>query len=139
MDVAEQSETIIDAVIATWADARGRIVRFSEWRRRLALELSELPDTMERLRHGAANFELVGERLAKSSASLEEIADLYQSTIAASGQRSARALDALRTQVDALAGAGSPERISATMNDVQHAFDAIADLNPFWPRSTEKR
>jgi uncharacterized protein YukE len=140
VDVADEPESVVDAVVARWADARGRIVRFGEWRRRLAQELSELPDTMQQLRHGAANFELVGERLAKSSASLEEIADLYQSTIAEPGHRSAQALDALRTQVDALANAaGSPEQIAATMTDVQRAFDTIADLNPFWPRSNEKR
>lgn len=140
VDVAEQSQTVVDDVAATWADARARIVRFGEWRRRLVRELSALPDTMQQLRHGAANFELVGERLAKSSASLEEIADLYQSTIAQPAYRSAEALDSLRQQVDALAdSAGSPESIAATMIDVQRAFERIAEVNPFWPRSTEKR
>lgn len=138
--MAAASENVINAVSATLTDARARIEQFSAWRRRLAQELSELPDTMQRMRNGATNFELVGERLAKSSASLEEIANLYESTIAESGRRSAQAVDALRTQVDALAeAAGSPERIAATMSDVQRAFETVADLNPFWPRSTRKR
>ena len=138
--MAGEPETAVDAAIAAWGDARERVARFGDWLRRLTDEVSQLPDTMQRLRHGAANFELTGERLAKSSASLEEIADLYQSTIAESGRRSAQAVDALRAQVDALAeAAGSPDRIVAAMTDVQRAFDTIADLNPFWPRSKDSR
>ncbi|NND76390.1 MAG: hypothetical protein HKN44_15435 [Ilumatobacter sp.] len=126
-------------VIARWVDTRAQLVRFGEWRRRLVHELGELPDTMQQLRRGAANFELVGERLAKSSASLEEIADLYQTTIAESGRRSAQAVDELRTQIEGLAkAAGSPERIAATLADVQRGFESIASLNPFWPGSTRK-
>jgi methyl-accepting chemotaxis protein len=138
--MAVASEKLTKAVAATLTDARSRIERASDWRRRLVEELSELPDTLQKIRNGAADFERVGERLAKSSASLEEIVNLYESTIAESGRRSAQAVDTLRSQIDALAEtAGSPERLAATMSDVQRAFETMAELNPLWPRSTRKR
>lgn len=105
----------------------------------MAEELAQLPDTLRRLREGAANFELVGERLAKSSASLEGISDLYESTIAESGRRSAHAVDAFRSQVETLANeAVSPERVSSSMKEMQRALETMADLNPFWPKPTRR-
>lgn len=136
----EAPGTAVDTLVATWVETRARITRFGVWRRDLTSELAQLPDTMRRLRDGAANFQQVGERLAKSSASLEGISDLYEATIAESGRRSAQAVDALRAQVDALTqGAVSPERVTTSINEMQRALESIADLNPFWPKPTRKR
>lgn len=127
--------TLVDGLTATWAEARSRIARFGVWRHDLTNELAQLPDTMRRLRDGAANFQLVGERLAKSSASLEEISNLYESTIAESGRRSAQAVDALRSHVETLAAeAVSPERVVSSMNEMQRVIEAITELNPLWPK-----
>lgn len=138
--MADEVETVVDGFVASWASTRARLTRFGAWRRDLTAELVQLPDTMRRFREGAANFELVGQRLAKSSASLEGISDLYESTIAESGRRSAQAVDALRSQVDALTnGTVSPERVTTSMNEMQRALETIAELNPFWPKPTRKR
>lgn len=131
---------MIEAATEGWVDARARWARFTVWRRELTDELVQLPDTMQRLREGAANFQTVGERLAKSSASLERISDIYESTIAESGKRSAQAIDVLKSQVEALAGGpATPESLSSSMDEMQRAFESIAELNPFWPKSTRKR
>ncbi len=124
---------------ARLTDARSRLTRLAEWRRDLAQEVAQLPDTMRSFRNGAAKFELVGERLAKSSASLEGISDLYESTVADSGKRSAQALDALRSRVEALAqDSTSPERMTSSMNGIRSALDGFADFNPFWPGAKRK-
>ena len=88
------------------------------------------------MREGAANFELVGRRLEAVSGSLEEITALYQSTIATSTRRTADAAAALQSQIDALAAAGSPERVSSVLTELQRTFESLAELNPFWPRPT---
>ena len=118
-----------------WNDVRARVGAGLAWGRRLGAELGEFPDTLRRLREGAANFELVAQRLEAASGSLEEITVFYQSTIATSTRRTADAAVALQSQIDALAAAGSPERVSSTLSEVQRTFDSLADLNPFWPRT----
>lgn len=94
---------------------------------------------MRSFRNGAAKFELVGERLAKSSASLEGISEIYESTIADSGRKSAQALDALRSKLETLnQGSTSPERMTSSMNEIRQALDGFAEFNPFWPGSGRK-
>lgn len=129
-----------DGLRASLAGGRARVARLTEWRRELAEEVALLPDTMRRFRNGAAKFELVGERLAKSSASLEGITDIYQSTIGESGKKSAQALDALRSQVETLTqGSTSPEKMSSSIDEIRQALDGFADFNPWWPGSGRKR
>jgi hypothetical protein len=123
----------VERLSAGWAGVRDRLERFETWRRDLTRELVELPESLRKIRHGAANFELVGERLADSSESLEEITQLYRSTISETTRRSAEAADALKTQIDQLVGQ-SPERVTSTLVEMQRTFDSLADLNPFWPR-----
>ena len=121
-----------------WNDVRARASAGLAWGRRLGAELGEFPDTLRRLREGAANFELAAQRLEAASGSLEEITVFYQSTIATSTRRTADAATALQSQIDALAAAGSPERVSSTLSELQRTFDSLADLNPFWPRTTPR-
>jgi len=121
-----------------WNDVRARTNAGLAWGRRLGVEIGEFPDTLRRLREGAANFELASRRLEAASGSLEEITVIYQSTIAGSTRRTADAAAALQSQIDALAAAGSPERISSTLSELQRTFDSLADLNPFWPRTTPR-
>ncbi len=111
----------------------GRIERFGAWRRDLTEELVRLPATLRQLREGAANFELVGQRLAESSEALEEITRVYRSTVGDSTRRSAEMVDQLREQLDALAGQ-PPDVVTAAVDEFQRGFEALADLNPFWGR-----
>ena len=124
--------------MAVWNDVRTRASAGLAWGRRLGAELGEVPDTLRRLREGAANFELVARRLETASGSLEEITAIYQSTIATSTRRTADAASALQSQIDALVAAGSPERVSSTLAELQRTFDSLTDLNPFWTRTTPR-
>jgi hypothetical protein len=107
--------------------------RLTDWWRRLAAELVELPETLRALREGAANFEVVGRRLSESSEALEQMTELYESTLADSAKLSADAARALRSQLDALAAAGSPDRVMAAVGEMQRVIESMAELNPFSP------
>ncbi len=117
-------------------DVRARARAGRAWARRLTEELALFPETLRLLREGAANFELVGKRLEVASTSLEEVTELYQTTMASSARRSVEMAGALRSQLDALTAAGSPERVSSTLADVQRTFESLAELNPLWPKSS---
>ena len=122
--------------MTVWNDVRARASAGLAWGRRLGAELGEFPDTLRLMREGAANFELVGRRLEAASGSLEEITALYQSTIATSTRRTADVAAALQSQIDALAAAGSPDRVSSAQTELQRTFESLSELNPFWPRTT---
>ena len=111
--------------------------RFFDWQRRLTEELTELPDTLQRLRQGATNFELVSRRLEKSSDGLEQATKLYEATLADSTRRSADVAKTLRAQVDSLAAAGSPDRVLSTLRDVQRTVETLSEMNPLWPKSRD--
>jgi len=113
---------------------RGRAERFTDWSRRLRDELALLPDTLQRLREGAVNFQTVGQRLERSSEALEEVTRLYESTLKDSTRRSAEAMESLRQQVERAAKSASPERLVQAAGDIQKTIAAFADLNPFWPK-----
>lgn len=117
---------------------RSRFEPTLDWMQRLGTELAELPDTLQRLRVGAANFEVVSQRLERASLSLEEMTELYQSTIAESTRRSAEAAETLRSQIDALARVASPDAVSTTITEMQRTFESLADLNPLWPSRRPK-
>lgn len=104
----------------------------------MSSELAQLPDTLQRMREGSENFKRVGERLDSATDSLEEITSVYQSTISDSTRRTADAAAALRHQIDSLAAAGSPDRMSSTLSEMQKSMETLARLNPLWPRSTQK-
>lgn len=110
-----------------------RIERFEAWRRDLTGELMRLPDTLRQLREGAANFEIVGQRLAESSEALEEITKVYRSTMGETTRRSAEVAEQLKQQMEALA-AESPDMVSAALDEMQRGFETLAELNPLWPR-----
>ena len=112
---------------------RGRLQRFGAWRRDLTDELVQLPATLRRLREGAANFELVGQRLAASSEALEEITRVYRSAVGDSTRRSAEMADQLRRQLDSLAEQ-PPDVVKAAVDEFQRGFDALTELNPFLGR-----
>lgn len=121
--------------MTVWDGVRTRASAGLAWGRRLGAELGEFPDTLRSMREGAANFELVGRRLAAASSSLEEITALYESTIATSTRRTADAAAALQSQIEALAATGSPERAASALTELQRTFESLAELNPFWPRT----
>jgi len=111
-----------------------RLERLRVWCRRMAYEVAELPDTMQRIREGSKSFKQVAERLDSATSSLEEITSVYQSTISDSTRRTADAAAALRKQIDSLTAGGSPDRMSSTLSDIQKSMETIAQLNPLWPR-----
>jgi hypothetical protein len=119
-----------------WNEVRARASAGLAWGRRLGAELGEFPDTLRLMREGAANFELVGRRLAAASGSLEEITALYESTIAISTRRTVDAAATLQSQIDALAATGSPERVASALRELQRSFESLAESNPFWSRTT---
>lgn len=116
------------------ADLRDRRTRFADWRRRLAAELAELPDTLQTFREGTKNFQVVTARLAESSDVLEQLTKVYEATLADTTRRSAQAVQALRSQIDSLAAAGSPDRVMSLLGEMQRTIESIAELNPLWPR-----
>ncbi|MEM7287018.1 MAG: hypothetical protein AAF480_11755 [Actinomycetota bacterium] len=110
-----------------------RIERFESWRRDLTSELIRLPDTLRQLREGAANFEIVGQRLAESSEALEEITKVYRSTMGETTRRSAEVAEQLKEQLESLAGE-SPDMVATALGEMQKGFESLAELNPFWPK-----
>ena len=123
---------------AVWDELKDRRDRFDAWRRRMVEELVQLPDTMQRMREGSENFKLVGERLNAATSSLEEITSAYQSTISDSTRRTADVAAALRSQIDSLTSAGSPDRMSSTLTDIQKSMETLSRLNPLWPNPKKK-
>jgi uncharacterized membrane protein YccC len=123
--------------VELWEDLKARATKLEEWRTRLARELALLPDTLERLREGAVNFQVVGQRLARSSEALEEITHLYETTLRDSTRRSAEAMESLRQQVEKAAKTASPERLVQAAGDISRTIGALAELNPFWPKAPE--
>ena len=124
-----------DSARVALAGLSARTEKLADWRRRLTLELIELPGTLKTLREGAANFELVARRLSNSSDALEQMTELYEATLADSARQSADAAKALRSQIDALSAAGSPDRVMSALGEMQRAMESMAKLNPLWPIS----
>lgn len=110
-----------------------RMERFEAWRRDLTSELLQLPATLRQFREGAANFEIVGQRLAESSEALEEITKVYRSTMGETTRRSAEVAEQLKQQLDSLAGE-SPDMVTAALDEMQKGFETLAELNPLWPK-----
>src|SRR4051812_38743614 len=94
------------------------------WGGRLVSELVQLPDTLERLRLGAADFQLVGQRLRASSQALEEITRLYTSTLGEGVRRSADAVNNVRSQLERMPQV-SPDAFSAAVSEFQKTMGAF--------------
>jgi hypothetical protein len=94
------------------------------WGGRLVAELAQLPDTLERLRLGAADFQLVGQRLKASSQALEELTRLYTSTLGEGVRRSADAVNNVRTQLERMPQV-SPDAFSAAVSEFQKTMGAF--------------
>ena len=127
-----------DSARAALTEFGAGMERLADWRRRLTVEFVALPETLRTLREGAVNFELVSRRLTESSVALEQMTKLYEATLADSTRRSADAAKALRSQIDALAEAGSPDQVMSAFGEIQRMMESMAELNPFWPTSREQ-
>jgi DNA repair ATPase RecN len=115
-------------------DARARFVEMRQWWRELSTELVQLPTSLQKVRDGATNFQLVGQRLAESSTALEELTRLYSRTVGQSVQRSTALADSLRSQVDKLSDTPvAPDKIAAAVAELRSTVEALASYNPFWP------
>ena len=131
--MAQQRQELKDKL-----DARVEAAR--TWAQRVKAELAVLPDTLEKLREGATSFQAVGQRLEATSASLEELTDLYGKTLGAAVRRSSSAAEALQQQLARLPSdaPAAPDLLTATVDDLQRTMDALAAMNPFWPTTSPR-
>jgi hypothetical protein len=106
------------------AGSTSPLARARHWGGRLVSELAQLPDTLERLRLGAADFQLVGQRLKASSQALEELTRLYTSTLGDGVRRSADAVNNVRTQLERMPQV-SPDAFSAAVSEFQKTMGAF--------------
>jgi DNA repair ATPase RecN len=115
-------------------DARARFVEVRQWWRDLSVELVQLPTSLQKVRDGATNFQLVGQRLAESSSALEELTRLYSKTLGQTVQRSTAVADSLRSQLDKLSDTPvAPDKVASAVSELRSTVEALASLNPFWP------
>ena len=121
-------------------DLRSRFDELMLWGRQVSSELSRLPTTLAQMREGAANFQLVGKRLAESSAALEELTALYGKTLGQSVKRSADAAKALQVQIDRMGETTpTPDALSAAAAELQRTFESLAAMNPFWSPADRRK
>lgn len=124
----------IDGVVVVEA-ARDRLASLLAWGRAVRVELEQLPVTLRTVREAADNFQVVSQRLSASTTSLEDIAKMYEATIADAARRSTAAAETLRRQVESLGGLTSTDRLPGIVDELQRNLDSLARLNPLWPRS----
>jgi DNA repair ATPase RecN len=114
-------------------DVRSRFDHLRGWWRDLSSEVAQLPTTLQQMREGAANFQLVGQRLAESSTALEELTRLYGKTLRQTVRRSTEAAESLRSQIDRLSeGAVAPDTLASAASELQRTVESLAAMNPFW-------
>jgi hypothetical protein len=120
-------------------ELRSRFDQLMVWGREVGSELSRLPTTLAQLREGAANFQLVGQRLAASSGALEELTALYGKTLGQGVKRSTDAAKALQVQIDRMGETTpTPDALSAAAAELQRNFETLASMNPFWPTADRR-
>ena len=120
-------------------ELRSRFDQLVVWGREVGSELSRLPTTLAQLREGAANFQLVGQRLAESSSALEELTALYGKTLGQGVKRSADAAKALQVQIDRMGETSTtPDALAAAAAELQRTFESLAAMNPFWPTADRR-
>jgi hypothetical protein len=119
-------------------DIRELVAAVRTWGRRMAREVAVLPDTLEKLRDGATNFQTVGKRLDASSSALEELTSLYGRTLGDAVRRSNSAAEVLQDRLAKLPQNTPPDLLAAAASDLQRTLDALASLNPFWPPPDRK-
>ncbi len=109
------------------------------WANRLATEVALLPDTLERLRDGATNFQLVGKRLAESSVALDEMTQLYTKTVGDYVRRSAATADTVQSLLERVPKeALDVDRLSAAASEIRQTLGSFASLSPFWSERRDK-
>lgn len=118
-----------------WQEVQSSVAAMRAWARRMASEVAVLPDTLERLRLGAASFQRVGTRLEESSAALDDIVRFYDASMRETVRRSTTTMEAVQHNLERLPGAAfSPEQLANATRDVQRTLEVLAALNPLWPK-----
>jgi hypothetical protein len=114
---------------------RERWAELQRWRMELVDELAVLPETLRQFREGVAHFQLVGKRLADSTEGIERVNQLYGAGVADTTRRLAEATAHLREQLGSTKVGKPPAQLmESAVEDFTRTVNAIADLNPFWPR-----
>jgi hypothetical protein len=102
-----------------------------EWQAALRGELAQLPETLRQLREATANMHIVTRRLVDVTAALEQL-----TAVSAAMAEAQRKVDALASALPIpRPGAETDERVRKAVEDVRHALEGMARLNPLWPRS----
>jgi hypothetical protein len=110
------------------------------WGRKMSAELDALPETLRTLREGAANFQVVSERLARTTEKLEAIGALYDSAGATEAvRRLEEAAARLQRQRAALTGTPGVDFVSSAVDEFARTVSSLADLNPFLRRDTSEK
>jgi hypothetical protein len=108
------------------------VAELRQWSERLVRELAQLPDTLERLRLGAADFQVVGQRLRATSTALEELTNLYTRTVSDSVRRSTDAAEQMRSQLERMPQLGiTGETVAAAVSELQKTVRAMSSLRPW--------
>jgi hypothetical protein len=109
----------------------GWLTGIGDWQQELRSELATLPETLRLLREGVTNMQVVTKRLLDATAALEQVTAM--TALLADAQRR---VDEITTSLAGpLAGSGADERVRGAISELGDAFSAMAQLNPFWPRS----
>jgi len=116
-----------------------RLGALTSWTREVRDELRLLPDTLRTAREGAANFELVSQRLSSATRALEDISATYERTFAESARRTNAALDTMREQLDSLAATVGSGKVPPVVTEIRRNLDALGRINPFWPGGGSSR
>lgn len=109
------------------------LVGVGDWQNQLRSELVRLPDTLRLLRESVANMAVVSNRLVEATAALEHLTATW-THMADAQRRFEEVAGSLRPR----RGGDDDDPARAAMDDLRESFLAMAQLNPFWPRSEPK-
>lgn len=102
-----------------------------DWQQQLRSELATLPETMRLLRESATNMHVVTTRLVEATAALEHLTATW-TRMAEAQQRFDEMASAFRPRRE---GGDAGDPTGAAIDDLRESFLAMAQLNPFWPRT----
>ncbi len=104
-----------------------------QWWWSVVNELQHLPEVLQQMRQGAESFEQVARQLANSTATFEQIVEVYGKTLLDAAERNAAMTEAVQRRLEGLSTIGAGEQIGETVSEMQKVLSSLAGLNPLWP------
>ncbi len=101
-----------------------------QWWWSVVNELQHLPEVLRQMRDGAENFEQVSRQLANSTATFEQLVELYGKTLLDAAERNAAMTEAMRQRIEGLAGFDAADSAADAAAEIQKMFGALAQFNP---------